>query len=262
MFFLENPYVKESKKYTVVISWWWTRWFYALWVLKWIEELKMEQNIKALYGVSAWSLVGSFWAAWMKADRVFDKFIDFKLVGLNRVNFLLGEGILKWNYLREFIQKDLPKTFEELKIPFFVGATDLKKANFILFSKWELVPAVVGSTSIPGVFPPVEFGDYILADGWVMNNFPVAKAKEQFPENEIIWINLNKFQENQNIKNVLDVLNVSFEIMLRAGIDAGLNLVDHLFYRSLGISVLSSDKKGMKKIYELGRRDCVNYFSK
>jgi len=71
----------------------------------------------------------------MKADHIFERFKDFKIFGINKFNFLLRESLLKDNFLKQFVENDLPKTFEELKIPLFIGATDLKKANFIIFNK-------------------------------------------------------------------------------------------------------------------------------
>jgi predicted acylesterase/phospholipase RssA len=58
--------------------------------------------------------------------------------------------------------------------------------------------------SVPGVFAPVPFQDMLLADGGLMNNFPVNLAKKQFPRTKIIGIALNKFEENPGPKNLLD----------------------------------------------------------
>jgi len=52
-------------------------------------------------------------------------------------------------------------------------------------------------------------------DGGATNNFPVDVAKEQYPNDEIIGIALNKFQEHQKVKNIFDTLSISFEILLR-----------------------------------------------
>lgn len=55
----------------------------------------------------------------------------------------------------------------------------------------------------------------LLVDGGTINNFPVEEAKEKYPNQEIIGIALNKFQENQPIKNIFDSLTIGYEILLR-----------------------------------------------
>jgi NTE family protein len=40
--------------------------------------------------------------------------------------------------------------------------------------------------SIPGVFPPVHYENYLFVDGGLLNNFPVDLAKKIYPHREII----------------------------------------------------------------------------
>jgi len=45
-----------------------------------------------------------------------------------------------------------------------------------LLSAGSVVDAVMASTAIPGVFPPVRIGDHDLIDGGVANNTPISSA--------------------------------------------------------------------------------------
>jgi NTE family protein len=69
--------------------------------------------------------------------------------------------------------------------------------------------------AIPGIFDPVEYQEMVLIDGGMINNFPVDLAKKKYPKAEIIGVALNKFQENQSMKNIFENLNIAFEILLR-----------------------------------------------
>jgi NTE family protein len=40
--------------------------------------------------------------------------------------------------------------------------------------------------SIPGIFPPVEYKNYLFVDGGVLDNFPVDKAKKKYSKAKII----------------------------------------------------------------------------
>ena len=116
--------------------------------------------------------------------------------------------------------------------------------------------------SIPGIFPPVKYKEFSLVDGGVLDNFPVDKAKEAYPHNEIIGIYLNQFLEDQKIDNVFDGLSLTYEILLRGPSIAKLDVPEYLFSRHLNIQVLSMDTKEMEHIFLLGYADGIKQFSK
>ena len=64
------------------------------------------------------------------------------------------------------------ETFEQLKIPLRVVATDYHRVEKVVFDAGELQPAIQASISIPGVFTPVEHEGRVLVDGGVVDNLP------------------------------------------------------------------------------------------
>ncbi|MEI6118713.1 MAG: patatin-like phospholipase family protein [bacterium] len=128
--------------------------------------------------------------------------------------------------------------------------------------KGDLTPILLGSMSIPGIFPIIKYKDHLLMDGGATNNFPVDLAKQKYPKNEIIGIALNKFQENQTVKTIFDNLSVSFEILLRHHTIENMSAVKHLFYKDLKLKVLDISKKNMHKAYLDGYKDCIEHFKK
>lgn len=58
-------------------------------------------------------------------------------------------------------------TFEELQVPLRIVATDLKSGNAHFFTKGAILPAVVASSAMPGVFPPVVTSNSVLIDGGI-----------------------------------------------------------------------------------------------
>lgn len=68
--------------------------------------------------------------------------------------------------------------FEDLKIPFCCVAADIKTAEEVVLSKGVLCKALRASMAIPGIFKPVERGDFMLVDGGMLNNLPVDVCRK------------------------------------------------------------------------------------
>lgn len=249
-----------KKRYTLVISWGGVRWFYALGILKALEERGMKKNISMLYGVSAGAILGAYRSAGYSADWIFERFSKTSLFGFKTLNLLSKKSLLKNDFIHKIFVEDLPKSFWELTIPLAIGVTDCNKGKYILYKKDNLIIPLLGSMSIPGVFPPISFEWNTLMDGGLINNFPVDLAKKDHPSNHIIWIFLNKFIENQKTASILDNLSLSYEILMRARDSEKFDLVDNLFYRDLDIPVLSTNKKKMKTIFDMWYEDGMKKF--
>ena len=67
-------------------------------------------------------------------------------------------------------------TFEQLRIPLAVVATDLNAGKPAVFRSGALTPALLASTAIPGVFPMVRINDREHLDGGVVENTPLNIA--------------------------------------------------------------------------------------
>ncbi|MGH7764969.1 MAG: patatin-like phospholipase family protein [Candidatus Dormibacteraceae bacterium] len=67
-------------------------------------------------------------------------------------------------------------TFEQLRIPLAVVATDLNAGRPAVFRTGALTPALLASTAIPGLFPAVRINDREHLDGGVVENTPLNTA--------------------------------------------------------------------------------------
>jgi NTE family protein len=139
---------------------------------------------------------------------------------------------------------------------------DINQAEFILFNKGSLIPPVLWSMAVSGMFDPVRFQNTLLMDGWLMNNFPVDRAKKKYPKTEIIGIALNKFQDHHKITSVFSSFGVGFDILMRNQILPKFHLVDHLFCRKLCAQRRDNKEVHLKKIFHEGYKDCLKYFWK
>jgi NTE family protein len=94
---------------------------------------------------------------------------------------LLGRSnhVISSANLRVVLEKNLPfRRLEEAAVPVHVVTTELRTGRAVLISSGPAVPALLASTAIPGIFPPVMIGRREFIDGGVANHTPIAAALE------------------------------------------------------------------------------------
>lgn len=90
-----------------------------------------------------------------------------------------GGGLLSGTRLGAMIDEFLPvATFEGLRVPVAVMATDVDTGEAVVFRTGELRDAVRATCSFPGVFPPMVLNGRRLFDGGVSEVVPVRLARE------------------------------------------------------------------------------------
>ena len=67
-------------------------------------------------------------------------------------------------------------TFGDLTLPFAAVTVDIATATPFVIDAGVLLPALLASAAIPGVFPPVDHGGRRLYDGGVVANVPLRQA--------------------------------------------------------------------------------------
>jgi NTE family protein len=82
--------------------------------------------------------------------------------------------------LRSLLERHLPfSRLEDAALPVHVVATELKTGRAVVLSSGPAIPALLASSAIPGVFPPVTIGRRELVDGGVADMNPIATAVAQ-----------------------------------------------------------------------------------
>jgi NTE family protein len=79
--------------------------------------------------------------------------------------------------LRSLLERHLRYArLESAAMPVHIVASDLTSGREVVLSSGSVVDAVLASTAIPGIFPPVKIGPYMLVDGGVAKNAPISVA--------------------------------------------------------------------------------------
>jgi len=118
--------------------------------------------------------------------------------------------------LGEMIERILPvRRFEDLAVPFQCVASSIERATEHWFTEGPLVDAILASTAVPGLFPPVRVGDEHFLDGGLVNSIPVQRAVE-LGATEIFVLHVGRIEQPlASPANLLRSAVVAFEIARR-----------------------------------------------
>ncbi len=116
---------------------------------------------------------------------------------------------------QEFLPPELPKTFEELRIPLAVVATDFREHCEIVYRAGLLRPAVAGSMAIPGLLRPVEFEGRLLIDGGAVNPLPFDLLRKE--ADVVVAVDITRLRETpEGIPDPIQMLFMATDIMTHA----------------------------------------------
>lgn len=178
-------------------------------VLKVLEE----ENIPIHYvaGSSAGALIGAIYCAGTPISEM-EKIAScvrrrhFAQWTISRYGFLSNRRIVK------FLDKILKvRTFEELKVPLAVTATEIATGEPVVFRSGPLGEAVRASCAYPGVFSPVVAQGRSLVDGVLTHPVPTQPLADMGPD-RIIAVHLRSRVGLGGPRNVFDVITKSMAI--------------------------------------------------
>jgi NTE family protein len=114
------------------------------------------------------------------------------------------------HYPRKFLGVS---TFEELKIPLAIAATDLGKGEPVYFTSGPLGPALRASCAYPGMFVPVEIEGRTLVDGFLAAPVPVDAVRNMGAD--VVIAVFLEAANNRKPASIVDVIGLSFAILQR-----------------------------------------------
>ena len=140
--------------------------------------------IAGLAGVSGGALVAAAWAGGADLHGLVEQ-----AAALHPWTWVRGwgGGLLSGTRLGLMIDEFLPvPTFEALRVPVIVVATDVDTGEAVVFREGNLRDAVRASCSFPGVFPPMLLDGRRLVDGGVSEVVPVRRAREMAGDSGVV----------------------------------------------------------------------------
>lgn len=181
-------------------------------------KVLLENNVipTRVSGTSAGALVSALYANGYSPEQMISFFkqtplFKFSLYAINK------PGLMDSAKYAEFFEDFFPKnSFEDLKYPLTVTATDLLSGKLTYFNEGELIKPLIASSALPPVFSPIEINNKWYCDGGVLNNFPVEPIKNNCDVVLGSFVNpiteINKEDINSSLKLLYRIYDLGLDL--------------------------------------------------
>ncbi|HEY3616450.1 MAG TPA: patatin-like phospholipase family protein [Candidatus Sulfotelmatobacter sp.] len=179
-------------------------------VLKVLEQEGIPVRVVA--GTSVGALIGAAYCSGVTVDELHEmahnvRFTTFARWTLSRCGFASNDRMI--SFLTRFLKV---KTFEELRIPLGVTATDFNTGEGVVFHSGSIIDPVRASCAYPGMFLPVQMRGRYLVDGMLSHPVPTQPLREMGAE-RVLAVHLKGTWANGGPpRHLFDVIGQSFAI--------------------------------------------------
>lgn len=237
-----------DKKIGLVLSGGGARAIAQLGVIKALEEFGIKPSI--ISGTSGGATAGALYAAGYSVPEILSIIKEGNFFGFTNI-LIRKQGLFAMRGFEKVYAKYFPNnSFEDLKIPLIVAATDILKCEINYFSSGNLSKALCASSCIPLVFQPVNFNDSLYVDGGVLDNFPVEPLIGKC--DVIVGVHVNSLEKELKKVHMNNIVDRSFHLALSLSVKNKINLCN-LFIEPPNMSRYSVfDLKKAKEIFDYG----------
>jgi NTE family protein len=179
-------------------------------VLKVLEQENIP--IDFIAGTSVGSVIGAAYASGMCAKEMEEiaalvRFKDFSRWTFSRFGLFSNDKMAL--FLTKFLRC---KTFEELRIPLAVTATDIVSGEAVVFTTGHLIDPVRASCAYPGMFLPVNINGRLLVDGLLAHGVPAAPLRDLGAERVLSIFLSSHWVKPKGPRHVFDLIGQCFSI--------------------------------------------------
>jgi NTE family protein len=179
-------------------------------VLKVLEEEGIP--IRLIAGTSVGALIGACYCSGLSIEELEKvahsvRFTTFARWTVSRYGFASNDRMVT------FLERTLKvKTFEELRIPLGVTATDFNSGEGVVFHSGSIIDPIRASCAYPGMFLPVEIRGRYLVDGMLSYPVPTSPLHEMGADRVIAVHLRGQWTKNGAPRHLFDVIGQSFAI--------------------------------------------------
>jgi NTE family protein len=168
-------------------------------VLKVLEREAIP--IDFLVATSMGGVVAVLHALGVSADEIADG-MQRSAINYSQNGALQNVRLISARFRQQLVEQALSpvlagKTFADLQKPVTLMAVDMIHGQEIALTEGELIPALLATSAVPGVFPPVRINDMQLADGGVIDSLATHIAAKQGAD-KIIAVDVYPKLEKEN----------------------------------------------------------------
>jgi NTE family protein len=179
-----------------------------------MEERGIEVDV--ISGVSAGAIVGAMYAANYGPEDILKLFKKIKLFSI--ANFARRKaGFVDSHSFHEILLEYFPdNTFSSLSKELHITAANLLTAQTKVFTKGPLIPAILASSAVPGVFTPVEIEGNLYTDGGILDNFPTKPLRDIVDDIYGVYVCPLKIMEITDFKRSFDVMSRALHLKMHS----------------------------------------------
>ncbi len=179
-------------------------------VLKVLEEEGIP--IRVVTGTSVGALIGACYCGGLSIEELEKvahscRFTTFARWTVSRYGFASNDRMV--SFLNRILKV---KTFEELRIPLGVAATDFNSGEGIVFHSGSIIDPVRASCAYPGMFLPVEIRGRYLVDGMLSHPVPTRPLREMGADRVLAVHLKGTWAKGGAPRHLFDVIGQSFAI--------------------------------------------------
>lgn len=205
-----NPSVAAAPAIGVALGGGFARGIAHIGVLKVLDE--EEIPVRIITGTSVGALIGASYCSGLSPAELEEvarsvRFTTFARWTLSRFGFASNDRMIT------FLTRTLKcKTFEELRIPLGVTATDFNTGEGVVFHSGSIIDPVRASCAYPGMFLPINIRGRYLVDGMLSHPVPTRPLREMGAE-RVLAVHLKGTWSNGGApRHLFDVIGQSFAI--------------------------------------------------
>jgi NTE family protein len=253
-----------SKRIGLVLSGGGVRGMAHIGLLKAMQEHGIEANVIA--GSSVGALVGALYAQGHTTEDMLRFFRETPIFSYSF--FAIGKpGFIDTaKYVTKFRSYFPEDSFEALKKPLYLVATDLMNGQEVMFSKGELIKPLLASAALTPIFSPIEIDGVLYADGGIMNNFPKEYIDDECDMVIGSNVSISETLQQKELSNMLQLAGRVTALMIYAACRDKLRECDIMIEPKKLYEIGVLDKKGIDKAYNIGydsaHRAIDAYFAK
>lgn len=163
-------------------------------------------------GTSAGAIVGAFHAFGIPEEKTIEHIANMSWRSVGRLSFS-KYGLLSNDALGNILHDALgDPRIEDAHIPLSILAVDITTGEPIVFREGPLIPPLLASSCIPGIFAPVTIDGRMLVDGGLINNFPLSELDVHGMDIRV-GVNVIPNTPTHPPANWFDIVNRSFDII-------------------------------------------------
>ena len=200
----------KQYKIGLVLSGGGTRGFAHLGLIQALNEAGIFPDV--ISGTSSGAMAGVLYADGFTPHEIMNLMKGSSRLDIMRPA-LPREGLLQLGGIVKILKANLrAKTFEDLKIPMYVSATDLNNGKAVYFSEGDLFEPVIASASLPVIFQPVVINNICYVDGGIMDNLPIRPIEHKCET--IIGSFVNPIGYLEKVKGLISIAERTFMIAM------------------------------------------------